>query len=73
MGEWLLPSGSFVPRTVSQDFFRTGYIQQVRLNRQNRAKLPTGVYVCVVPDGRDSALIHSAIITLGMAPQHIFI
>ena len=52
VGEWYFPDGSLVPRNRDNpdgDFTRTGFTQQVRLNRRNEATGPTGIYTCVVP------------------------
>ena len=53
-GEWYLPpSVILVPRfgaAPTADFSRSGYTQQVRLNRRNNAMTPTGVFECRVPD-----------------------
>ena len=53
VGEWYFPNGTIVPRgstSPNGDFTRTGYLQQVRLNRQNDAMAPLGNYICVVPN-----------------------
>ena len=69
VGEWFFPNGSMVPRysysdNYYGDFTRSGFSQQVRLNRRNNAITPFGVYTCRVPDGRNSSVIHSANISL---------
>ena len=67
VGEWFFPDGSMVLRYADNfrgDFTRRGFLQQIRLTRQNNAIAPLGVYTCRVPDGRNSSVIHSANITL---------
>ena len=63
-GDWYFPNGGLVPgNNEGLDFTRTGYTQQVRLNRRNDATTPTGVFECRVLDG-DDMLLASANITL---------
>ena len=58
VGEWYFPDGTLpddtlVPRQgamPSADFTRSGFAQQVRLNRRNKAILPTGAFECRVPE-----------------------
>ena len=65
VGEWFFPNGSMVPHyNYYGDFTRSGFTQQVRLNRRNNAITPFGVYTCRVPDGRNGSVIHSANISL---------
>ena len=67
LGEWYFPDRSMVRRNRYNprgDFTRHGFTRQVRLNRQNNAVAPFGVYTCRVPDGRNSSVIHSANISL---------
>ena len=69
-GEWYFPDGSIVPRARNDpngDFTRSGFTEQVRLNRRNDAAAPTGVYTCAVPreDGCPGPM-HTAHVTLGM-------
>ena len=67
VGDWFFPNGSIVLRNsgnYDRDFTRSGFKNQVRLNRRNNALMPTGEYSCRVPDGRDNSLIHMAAITL---------
>ena len=69
VGEWYFPDGTIVPRNRQSpggDFTRSGYTEQVRLNRRNDAMGPTGTYTCRVPDGENSGLIHEATIRLGI-------
>ena len=67
VGEWYHPNGTLVPRnsgTLADDIFtRTGYTEQVRLNRRANATGPLGVYRCDVPADPSGANI-SASITL---------
>lgn len=55
VGEWFFPDGSMVVRnrlslTIDYEFTRSGYLQQVRLNRKSTSALsPTGTYQCMVP------------------------
>lgn len=68
VGEWFLPDGSMVPRnrdSPNSDFTRSGFTNQVRLNRKNDAMGPAGIYTCKVPDAEDSTLEHTATVTLG--------
>ena len=69
VGEWYFPNGAIVPRrsaAPSADFTRSGFTHEVRLNRRNRAKSPTGIYECRVPDsGEASASVVTAQITVG--------
>ena len=65
-GDWYFPNGDKVPGSNGNerlDFTRSGYTQQVRLNRRNGAIVPTGVFECRVLDG-DDVLLGSASITL---------
>jgi hypothetical protein len=76
VGEWVFPDGSVVPRSQNHrngDFSRSGFAQQVRLNRRNDAMGPLGTYSCVVPpmSGCGSTM-HMANITIGMSDQVIF-
>jgi hypothetical protein len=69
VGEWYFPDGSVVPRRKydhAEDITRSGYNQQVRLNRINDAIGPIGTYTCKVPsqDGCGNVM-HIANITLG--------
>ena len=48
-GDWYFPGGGMVPGNNGNeglDFTRSGYTQQVRLNRRNGALTPTGVFEC---------------------------
>jgi hypothetical protein len=49
VGEWFDPDGNLIPRLGLIDFSRSGYAQQVRLNRRNNAMSPTGAFECRVP------------------------
>ena len=68
VGEWYLPSGTIVARNGDVNrrddgFARSGYTQQIRLNRRNNATSPTGMYECRVPDQANEMV--SASIILG--------
>ena len=67
-GDWYFPNGGGVvpgnSGSPTADFTRSGYTQQVRLNRRNYSAMrPTGVFECRVLDG-DGVLLASASITL---------
>jgi hypothetical protein len=52
VGEWFDPDKNQLPRfgrTPTADFSRSGYAQQVRLNRRNNAMSPTGAFECRIP------------------------
>ena len=56
VGEWYFPDDMQVPRNAeSENFSRSGFKQQVRLNRRNNATGPTGAYECRVPSMGDGA------------------
>ena len=62
-GDWYFPNGTVVLGNNGNeglDFTRSGYTQQVRLNRRNDAMTPTGVFECRVND----TVVASASITL---------
>ena len=68
LGEWYLPDGTLVPRfnrAPTADFARSGYTQQVRLNRMNNAMTPTGAFQCRVPDGSGVEQTASIILSTG--------
>ncbi len=73
VGNWFYPNGSTVLGNSNsyyyENFTRSSHTQQIRLNRKryNNAMSPTGVYTCEVPDGSNTAMIHTATIyiTLG--------
>ena len=61
-GEWYFPDGNQVPRNAeSDDFSRSGFTHQVRLNRRNNAMGPTGVYECRVPSLGGATLVTASI------------
>ena len=61
-GEWYFPDGYQVPRNAeSEDFSRSGFTQQVRLNRRNNPIGPTGAYECRVPSLGDGTLVIASI------------
>ena len=65
VGEWFFPDGSMVPRRRDEPenaFARTGYTQQVRLNRKDNAIMPTGAYSCRVPMSGTGTEISAVII-----------
>ena len=65
-GDWYFPNGGEVPSNNGNDgadFARSGYTQQVRLNRRNGAMTPTGTFECRILDG-DDMLLGSANITV---------
>ncbi len=67
VGDWFYPNGTIVLRNSGNenlDFTRSGFTHQVRLNRRNNASMPTGEYLCRVPDESDSNMIHVATITI---------
>jgi hypothetical protein len=64
VGEWFGPDGNQLPRFNSDptaDFSRSGYAQEVRLNRRNNAMSPTGVFECRVPPMGGGALVVASI------------
>ena len=64
LGEWHFPDGTIVPGfsvDPNADFSRSGYTQQVRLNRRNNAMSPTGAYECRVPPLGGGALVSASI------------
>ena len=75
VGEWQYPNGTQVLRRRNNrggNYSRSGFTQQVRLNRRNDAIGPTGEWTCTVPREEGSReegcgdSKHSASITLGM-------
>ena len=65
VGEWYFPNGTIVFRNYGyyeRDFTRSGYTQQVRLNRRNNSTAPTGKYECRVPD--EYGVLHTASIRI---------
>ena len=68
-GDWYFPDGGgIVPVNGGNeglDFTRSGFTQQVRLNRRNDAVTPTGVFECRVLDG-DDMFIASITLTTGV-------
>ena len=68
VGDWYFPDGMTVPRfgaAPSADFSRSGYTQQVRLNRRNNSMTPTGAFECRVPDTSGVEQIASIILSTG--------
>jgi hypothetical protein len=64
VGEWFDPNRNLIPRfnrAPTADFSRSGYAQQVRLNRRNNAMSPTGVFECRVPPMGGGALVMASI------------
>ena len=68
VGEWYRPDGTIVVRNsgaVGDDIFtRSGFTQQVRLNRRANAVGPLGVYRCDVPAEPSGAIISASITIL---------
>ncbi len=65
--EWLFPDGTTVPGNSGNtglDFTRSVFTGQLRLNHRNNALTPTGNFTCMVPDGVDSTLTRSEVITV---------
>ncbi len=69
VGNWLYPDGTTVlgnNANPNGSFTRSSHFQKIRLNRKRTDVMsPTGVYTCEVPDGSNTAIIHTATITLG--------
>ncbi len=69
VGNWLYPNRTIVLGNTANSngtITRSSHAQQIRLNRKRPDVIsPTGVYTCEVPDGSDTAIIHTATITLG--------
>ena len=61
-GEWLDPDGTRILNRTSDNFYKTRYTHQIRLNHRNDAMSPTGVFTCVIPN---STMNHTATITIG--------
>ena len=60
-GEWFF-NGNIIPSNDAQeDFSRSGFTHQVRLNRRNNAMGPTGAFECRVPPMEDGALVVASI------------
>ncbi len=62
--EWLFPDGTTVPGnsgSTGVGFTRSGFTDQLRLNRWNNVLMPTGNFTCVVPDG---TVTHREFLTL---------
>jgi hypothetical protein len=60
LGEWFDPDGSKLPRfsaAPNASFSRSGYAQQVRLNRRNNAMSPNGSFECRVPTVANTSLV----------------
>ena len=78
VGEWFYPNGTKVPRnfgTPADDIFtRSGYTEQVRLNRQANAVGPLGVYRCDVPAEPPGAIISASIMIGGdvLTPRKLY-
>ncbi len=68
--EWLFPDGTTVPGNSGNsdlDFTRSGFTDQLRLNRRNNALMPTGNFTCTVPG---ATMMQSAMITLIAGELH---
>ena len=66
LGEWFF-NGNIIPRnSESLDFSRSGFTEQVRLNRRNDPMGPIGAYECRVPPlGGGTVVTASIILTTG--------
>ncbi len=68
VGNWSYPDGTIVLGNAdnsNRGITRSSHTQQIRLNRKRPEVMsPTGVYTCEVPDESNTAMIHTAIITL---------
>ncbi len=68
-GNWLWPNGAIVLGNnvnPNGNFTRSAHYLQIRLNRKRPDVMsPTGVYTCEVPIGSNTAMNHTATITLG--------
>lgn len=67
VGEWFFPNGTMVPRNNGSrraQFTRSGYTEQIRLNRRRNILSPTGDFTCKVPDQLTSSIYHEAVIRL---------
>ena len=61
LGEWFF-NGNIIPRnSASLDFSRSGFTEQVRLNRRNNPMTPTGAYECRVPPMGGGTLVTASI------------
>ncbi len=69
VGNWFYPNGTIVLGNTANpngDFTRSTHTQQIRLNRKRPDVMsPAGVFTCVIPDEINTAIIHTATITLG--------
>jgi hypothetical protein len=71
VGHWFYPDGSQTPRfgiAPNANFSRSGFTQQVRLNRRNNATSPTGSYECRVP-AHGGGNLHTASIQIVIGKQ----
>ena len=64
-GEWLDPDGIMILNSTTDNFYRTYYTHQIRLNRRNDTISPTGVFTCEVPNDEYDIMPHIATITIG--------
>ncbi len=75
VGNWFYPDGTIVPGNNANpngSFTRSSHFQKIRLNRKRTdVMVQTGVYTCEVPDGSNTALIHTA--TIMLCESNIFI
>ena len=65
LGVWRLPQGSNVS-SEGGVYIRRGF-SSIRLNRRS-AMMPTGVYMCVIPNSEDS----NSILQIGLVSQSEF-
>ena len=63
-GEWYLHDSTRIVNNPNNNFYKTRYTQQVRLNRKNNAMSPTGVFTCEVPNMANT-MNHTATIRIG--------
>ncbi len=74
VGDWYFPDGTIVPRNSEGGAItRSGFTQQVRLNRNNaNALMPTGDFSCRVPEENDLTVIcrNDITVILGMYRVH---
>ena len=64
-GEWYLPDSTRIVNNPNNNFYKTRYTQQVRLNLKNNAMSPTGVFTCEVPNNMSNTMKHTATIRIG--------
>ena len=66
VGEWFFPDGSMVPRhSAGGPWTRSGFTEQVRLNRNTDTLVPTGDFSCRVLDSDGVILNEVVTVILG--------